>query len=43
MRSESLSLAAVKEDVAWTRDMPGSHRRLVSLVTAPLRRRYGYA
>lgn len=42
MRSESLSLAEVKEDMAWTRDMPSAHRRLVSLITAPLRRRYGY-
>lgn len=42
LRSERLSLAEVKEDVAWTRDMPGNHRRLVSLITAPLRRRYGY-
>ena len=43
MRSGSLSLAEVKEDVAWTRDMPGAHRGLVSLLTAPLRWRYGYA
>jgi len=42
MRSESLSLAKVKEDVAWMREMPRRHRRLVSAVTAPLRRRYGY-
>ncbi len=43
MRSESLSLAEVKEDVAWTRDMPRLSRTLVSLLTAPLRRRFGYA
>ena len=43
MRSESLSLAEVKEDLAWMRDMPGTYRRLVSLITAPLRWRYGYA
>ncbi len=43
MRSGSLSLAEVKEETAWTREMPSAHRRLVSLITAPLRRRYGYA
>jgi hypothetical protein len=43
MRSKSLSLAQVKEDVAWMREMPATHRWFVSAVTAPLRRRYGYA
>jgi hypothetical protein len=42
MRSASLSLAEVKEDTGWTRDMPDAYRSLVSALTAPLRRRYGY-
>jgi hypothetical protein len=42
MRSASLSLAGVKEDSGWTRDMPPVYRSLVSALTAPLRRRYGY-
>jgi hypothetical protein len=42
MRSASLSLAEVKEDAGWTHDMPGVYRALVSAITAPLRRRYGY-
>jgi sulfotransferase family protein len=42
MRSEGLSLRDVKEDRDWTRTMPGPYRSLVSLLTAPLRRRYGY-
>jgi len=42
MRSASLSLAEVKEDTGWTRDMPPVYRSLVSALTAPLRRRYGY-
>lgn len=42
MRSASLSLAEVKEDTSWTRDMPPVYRSLVSALTAPLRRRYGY-
>jgi Sulfotransferase family len=42
MRSEGLSLRDVKEDLDWTRAMPGAYRSLVSLLTAPLRRRYGY-
>jgi hypothetical protein len=42
MRSASLSLAEVKEDTGWARDMPGAYRWLVSALTAPLRRRYGY-
>jgi Sulfotransferase family len=43
MRSAQLSLAEIREDVAWTRDMPPVYRSLVSFFTAPLRRRYGYA
>jgi hypothetical protein len=43
MRAANLSLAEVKEDAAWKRDMPGAYRSLVSLLTAPLRWRYGYA
>jgi len=31
------------EDVAWTRDMPLVSLALVTVLTAPLRRRYGYA
>jgi hypothetical protein len=42
MRSASLSLAEVREDTGWTRDMPDAYRSLVSALTAPLRRRYGY-
>jgi hypothetical protein len=42
MRSANLSLAEVKEDTGWTRDMPPVYRSLVSALTAPLRRRYGY-
>jgi hypothetical protein len=42
MRSASLSLAEVKEDTGWRRDMPDVYRSLVSALTAPLRRRYGY-
>ena len=42
MRSASLSLVEVKEDTGWTRDMPRVYRSLVSALTAPLRRRYGY-
>lgn len=43
IRSESLSVAEVKEDVAWKREMPIMLCRLVAALTAPLRRRYGYA
>ena len=39
----NLSLAEVREDAAWQRDMPRLYRVLVSLLTAPLRWRYGYA
>lgn len=40
MWSARLSLAEVKEDAGWTRDMPGVYRALLSALTAPLRRRY---
>jgi hypothetical protein len=43
MRGATLSLAEVREDTAWQRDMPRVYRLLVSLLTAPLRWRYGYA
>ena len=43
MRAANLSLAEVREDAAWQRDMPRLYRSLVSLLTAPLRWRYGYA
>ena len=43
MRAGSLSLAEVREDAAWQRDMPRGARALVSTLTVPLRRRYGYA
>ena len=42
MRAANLSLAEVREDAAWQRDMPRLYRSLVSLLTAPLRWRYGY-
>jgi hypothetical protein len=42
MRAANLSLAEVREDAAWRRDMPSAYRALVSLLTAPLCRRYGY-
>jgi len=32
----------VRLDEAWRREMPAGRRRLVSAITAPLRRRYGY-
>ena len=37
MRAANLSLAEVREDAAWQRDMPRLYRSLVSLLTAPLR------
>jgi hypothetical protein len=40
MWSARLSLAEVKEDAGWTRDMPGVYRALLSALTSPLRRRY---
>ena len=43
MRAADLSLAEVKEDAAWQRDMPRAYLSQVSVLTAPLRRRYGYA
>jgi hypothetical protein len=43
MRGATLSLAEVREDTAWQRDMPRVYRLLVSFLTAPLRWRYGYA
>jgi hypothetical protein len=43
MRGANLTLAEVREDAAWQCDMPRLYRFLVSLLTAPLRRRYGYA
>jgi hypothetical protein len=42
MRAASLSLAEVKEDAGWQRDMPDSVRALVALLTVSLRWRYGY-
>ena len=42
MRPASLSLAEVKEEAGWHRDMPDSVRALVALLTASLRWRYGY-
>jgi hypothetical protein len=43
MRGANLTLAEVREDAAWQCDMPRLYRFLVSLLTAPLRWRYGYA
>ena len=42
MRAANLSLAEVREDAAWQRDMPRLYRVFVSLLTAPLRWRYDY-
>ncbi len=42
LRARSLSLADIKVDDAWRRDMPGASRALVAALTAPLRARYGY-
>jgi len=42
MRGRPLSLAGIKEDAAWRRDMPAAARSLAASLTWPLRRRYGY-
>jgi hypothetical protein len=42
MRGAALSLGEVREDAAWERDMPRIYGLLVSALTAPVRRRYGY-
>jgi Sulfotransferase family len=42
MRSQALSLADIKQDLAWQRDMAGAYRALVAALTFPLRRYYGY-
>jgi hypothetical protein len=43
MRAANLTLAEVREDAAWRRDMPRLYRSLVSSLTAPLRWHYRYA
>ena len=43
MRKRGLSLADVREDVCWKTEMPAAYRRLVSCLSWPLRRRYGYS
>jgi hypothetical protein len=42
MRRELLSLANLKEDVAWKTEMPRTYRRLVVALSWPLIARYGY-
>jgi hypothetical protein len=42
MRFKSLTLAGIKEDVAWRSAMPKSLRILTSVLCWPLSRRYGY-
>jgi hypothetical protein len=42
MRSETLTLAEIKEDAAWKSDMPPASRALVAALTFPLRKNYGY-
>jgi hypothetical protein len=43
MRSQALSLADIKQDLAWQRDMAGTYRALVAALTFPLRRYYDIA
>lgn len=43
MRSQTLTLAEIKEDAAWRSDMPRAYRSLVAALTFPLRLRYGYS
>lgn len=42
MRAHSLSIASVREDDAWQTEMPVGTRRLVYVLSWPLRLRYGY-
>jgi Sulfotransferase family len=42
MRARRLSLAEIKEDSAWRREMPSAARALAAGLTWPLRERYGY-
>jgi hypothetical protein len=42
LRAHSLSLAEIEEDTAWKTDMRALSRTLVSVLTLPLRSRYGY-
>ena len=41
MRFTSGSLEVVEDD-AWRTEFPGSRRRMVNVLTRPLRGRYGY-
>jgi hypothetical protein len=43
MRSRPPSLGEIEVDRAWRTDMPGPYRRLVALLSWPLRGRYGYS
>jgi len=43
MRRYPPSLGEVKEDRAWTTAMPVAHRRLVEVLSWPLRYKYGYS
>jgi hypothetical protein len=42
MRFEPLSLADLKEDVAWKTEMPRTYCRLASALSWPFSTRYGY-
>ena len=42
MRHQQVSLADVAEDARWKVEMPSADRRIVSCLSWPLRRRYGY-
>jgi hypothetical protein len=42
MRFKLVSLADLKEDIAWTSKMPQAYRRLTIMLSWPLNARYGY-
>ena len=42
MRSQTLTLAKIKEDASWKSDMPPASRALVAALTFPLRRLYSF-
>jgi hypothetical protein len=42
MRSQTLTLAEIREEAGWTSDMPPASRGLVAALTFPLRKSYGY-
>jgi hypothetical protein len=43
MRSQTLTLAEIREDAGWKSDMPPASRALVAALTFPLRKSYGYS